>query len=142
VTLVTSRVDVTSEVVRSVGWTAPVVASPVIVHIGRFFPMISNTGCRQEAGGPIMAKETIPSLHNAFLGRPLDTNIWESDAFIGGRIRTEGEPACSSANWCTTACAVALYAGRPYARGWWMQYFDQAAHRFMGKEPFSRIYAH
>lgn len=89
-----------------------------------------------------MAKETIPSLHNAFLGRPLDTDIWEGDAFIGGRIRTEGEPACSSANWCTTACAVALYAGRPYARGWWMQYFEQAAVRFMGKEPFSRIYAH
>lgn len=89
-----------------------------------------------------MAKETIPSLHNAFLGRPLDTGIWENDAFIGGRIRTEGEPACSSANWCTTACAVALYAGREYARPWWMQYFDQAAFRFMGKEPFSRIYSH
>lgn len=89
-----------------------------------------------------MAKETIPSLHNAFLGRPLDTGIWENDAFIGGRVRTEGEPACASANWCTTACAVALYAGRDYARPWWMQYFEQAAHRFMGKEPFSRIYAH
>lgn len=89
-----------------------------------------------------MAKETIPSLHNAFLGKPLETGIWEGDAFIGGRIRTEGEPACASANWCTTACAVALYAGRDYARGWWLQYFDQAAVRFMGKEPFSRIYAH
>jgi hypothetical protein len=89
-----------------------------------------------------VARETIPSLYNAFLGRPLDTGIWENDAFIGGRIRTEGEPACSSANWCTTACAVALYAGRDYARPWWMQYFDQAAFRFMGKEPFSRIYSH
>ncbi len=89
-----------------------------------------------------MARETIPSLYNAFLGRPLDTDIWENDAFIGGRIRTEGEPACSSANWCTTAGAVALYAGRDYARGWWLQYFDQAAYRFMGKEPFSRIYSH
>jgi hypothetical protein len=89
-----------------------------------------------------MARETIPSLHNAFLGRPLETDIWENDAFIGGRVRTEGEPACASANWCTTAAAVALYARRDYARGWWLQYFDQAAYRFMGKEPFSRIYAH
>lgn len=74
---------------------------------------------------------------NAVQGLPTG-GYWSSDpGFL------VPEPECSSANWCTHANATGLFvdSGNPRYRSWWITYFEQSAYRFMGKEPFSRIYS-
>lgn len=53
------------------------------------------------------------------------------------------EPECPSANWCTMARCVGYVheKNKPEHKNWWLTYLDQASYRFMGKEPFSRIYS-
>lgn len=75
---------------------------------------------------------------NALYGRPLVSD-WQDPGYL------VPEPRCSSANWCTMAQWINYTQNREDAKSWWMEYFEQAKNtfmaRFMGKEPFSRIYS-